>query len=332
MIPELGKLERVDLRTIWESENVDFTPWLAKEENLEMLGETIGISLELEATERNVGLFRADILCKTMGDDSNESWVLIENQLERTNHTHIGQLLTYAAGLDAVTIVWVASKFTEQHRATLDWLNKITDEEFRFFGLEVEAWKIGDSRAAPKFNVISKPNNWSKSISHGARTINEGELGETKAMQLRYWQSFEKYLQDEGSTLSPQNSIARSWQRFTIGVTSVAIESVMNISENKIRVELNIQHPDHVDAYFNLLFADKEAIEQEIGFELVWREMPEKKGSKITIYKDADAKDEESWGVQHAWLKETVENFDRVFRERVKNLDPNDWSPESDIE
>ena len=226
MIPELGKLERVDLRTIWESENVDFTPWLAKEENLEMLGETIGISLELEATEKNVGLFRADILCKNMGDDSKESWVLIENQLERTNHTHIGQLLTYAAGLDAVTIVWVASKFTEQHRATLDWLNKITDEEFQFFGLEVEAWKIGDSLAAPKFNVISKPNNWSKSISHGARTINEGELGETKAMQLRYWQSFEKYLQDKGSTLSPQNSIARSWQRFTIGVTSVAIESV----------------------------------------------------------------------------------------------------------
>ncbi len=329
MIPELGKLERVDLRTIWESENVDFTPWLAKEENLEMLGETIGISLELEATEKNVGLFRADILCKNMGDDSKESWVLIENQLERTNHTHIGQLLTYAAGLDAVTIVWVASKFTEQHRATLDWLNKITDEEFQFFGLEVEAWKIGDSLAAPKFNVISKPNNWSKSISHGARTINEGELGETKAMQLRYWQSFEKYLQDKGSTLSPQNSIARSWQRFTIGVTSVAIESVMNISENKIRVELNIQHPDHVDAYFNLLFADKEAIEQEIGFELVWREMPEKKGSKITVYKDADTKDEESWEDQHAWLKETVEKFDRVFRERVKNLNPGDWNPDA---
>ena len=103
----------------------------------------------------------------------------------------------------------------------------------------------------------------------------------------------------------------------------------MNISENKIRVELNIQHPDHVDAYFNLLFADKEAIEQEIGFELVWREMPEKKGSKITVYKDADTKDEESWEDQHAWLKETVEKFDRVFRERVKNLNPGDWNPDA---
>jgi hypothetical protein len=117
---ELGKLERVDLRDIWTSEASDFTPWLARERNLEILGDTLGIELELEAQEKAVGPFRADILCKDIATDS---WVLIENQLERTDHTHLGQLLTYASGLEAVTIVWIAARFTEEHRSTLDWLN-----------------------------------------------------------------------------------------------------------------------------------------------------------------------------------------------------------------
>ena len=161
----LGRLTRVDLREIWETEAVDFTPWLAQEDNLVILGETLGISLELEAQEKDVGRFRADILCK---NKSNGSWVLIENQLDRTDHSHLGQLLTYASGLEAVTIVWIAYPFTDEHRSTLDWLNKITDEKFRFFGLEVELWRIGDSPAAPKFNVVSKPNDWSRSVAQAA--------------------------------------------------------------------------------------------------------------------------------------------------------------------
>ena len=151
-IKNLGRLERVELRDIWLSEASDFTPWLAQKENLDILGQTLGIVLELEALERPVGPFRADILCKDIGTDR---WVLIENQLERTDHNHLGQLLTYASGLEAVTIVWIAALFTEEHRSTLDWLNRITDESFRFFGLEVELWRIGDSPPAP--NSTSSP-------------------------------------------------------------------------------------------------------------------------------------------------------------------------------
>ena len=134
-IRQLGRLERADLRSVWSSESDDFTPWLAEPENLRLLGETIGIELELEAIEKDVGPFRADILCKNVVTDH---WVLIENQLERTNHVHLGQVLTYAAGLGAVTIVWIASKFTDEHRAALDWLNDITGTDIVFFGLEVE--------------------------------------------------------------------------------------------------------------------------------------------------------------------------------------------------
>src|SRR5947209_15269178 len=155
----LGRLQTVDLREVWMNESSGFTPWLAQAENLKLLGETIGIELECEAQEKEVGPFRADILCK---DTATDSWVLIENQLERTDHGHLGQLLTYAAGLEAVTIVWIAERFTEEHRATLDWLNERTEESINFFGLEVELWRIGDSAIAPKFNVVSKPNEWTR--------------------------------------------------------------------------------------------------------------------------------------------------------------------------
>ena len=187
----LGRLTRVDLRDIWISEATDFTPWLARPENLAILAETLGIELELEAQEKAVGPFRADILCKDIGT---HDWVLIENQLERTDHTHLGQLLTYASGLQAVTIVWVAANFTEEHRSTLDWLNKITDESFRFFGLEVELWRIGESPAAPNFNIISKPNDWSRSVARAARSIDDSELSETRVMQREYWGGLHKAL------------------------------------------------------------------------------------------------------------------------------------------
>jgi hypothetical protein len=114
--------------------------------------------------------------------------------LERTDHVHLGQLLTYASGLEAVTIVWIAAQFTEEHRSTLDWLNRITDETFRFFGLEVELWRIGDSLAAPKFKLVSKPNDWSQSVAQAARAIDDEELSETRMMQRRYWDALNTVL------------------------------------------------------------------------------------------------------------------------------------------
>ena len=173
----LGRLEKIELRDIWRTEDQDFTPWLAQDNNISLLGDILGLDLEVEAQEKDVGPFRADILCK---DTLNDSWVLIENQLERTDHKHLGQLITYAAGLKAVTIVWIAESFTDEHRAALDWLNSITDGDFRFFALEVELWRIGDSPAAPKFNVVSKPNAWTKTVGEATRRIERGDLSETK--------------------------------------------------------------------------------------------------------------------------------------------------------
>jgi len=157
--PLLGQLSRVDVREVWEHEAICFTPWLAREENLQLLAEAIDMHLILEGREAPVGMFRADLIAR---DVHTGHLVLIENQLERTDHGHLGQLLAYAAGLKAGSIVWVSSLFTDEHRAALDWLNEITDTSIAFFGLEMELWRIGDSAIAPKFNLVSKPNMFSK--------------------------------------------------------------------------------------------------------------------------------------------------------------------------
>ena len=188
----LGRLEQVDLRAVWTTEPTAFTPWLAEPENLDVLGQTLGLNLETESVEKEVGSFRADIVCRDTGDDSS---VLIENQLERTDHDHLGKLLTYGASLQAVTVVWLAAHFRDEHRAALDWLNRITREDIRFFGLEIELWRIGNSPIAPKFNIVSMPNDWSRSV---APAIGGAKKSETRLKQMEYWARLQ-------STLDAQN-------------------------------------------------------------------------------------------------------------------------------
>ena len=311
MTQPLGKLERIDLRQIWESEDRDFTPWLAKEENLQSLSDTLGIELELEGVEENVGSFRADLVCK----DLTNSRIVIENQFGTTDHRHLGQILTYASGLKAKTIIWIAEKFTEEHRAALDLLNNITGEDFLFFGLEIELWKIGDSMAAPRFNIISKPNDWSKTVSS---RIKQQPLTETKAMQLRYWEQLRKYLENSGTKLPLTRPQPQHWQTFSIGKSDFHIGAILNTKKNRIGVELYI-HGSNATNFFNILSEDKENIEQETG-ELEWSELPNRTASRIIQYKYVDPTKEGDWPSQHKWFRETLEKFNQAFRQRVRDL------------
>jgi hypothetical protein len=313
----LGKLESVDVRQVWSREAGDFTPWLAQESNIKLLGEAIGIELEVEAQEKSVGPFRADILCKNVSTDN---WVLIENQLERTDHTHLGQLLTYAAGLDAVTIIWISPYFTEEHRATLDWLNVITNESFNFFGLEIEAWRIGDSPIAPKFNIISKPNDWTKKVAEGARILQTTELTETKQLQLRYWGAFKEFVEARSNLLRPQKPLPQHWTNFAIGRSGFYINALVNTVGKRIVVGLVINHPS-AKAHFKLLFDQRTEIEAEIGSSLTWLEMPNYKESRVEVYKEkTDPFNESDWPSQHQWLLENLEKFRKAFSQRARSL------------
>jgi hypothetical protein len=326
---ELGTLERIELRDIWATEAQDFTPWLAQEHNLNALASVLGMDLELEAQEQSVGPFRADILCKNV---DNDAWVLIENQLERTDHIHLGQLLTYAAGLQAVTIVWIAARFTEEHRAALDWLNEITDDTFQFFGLEVELWKIGNSPAAPKFNVVSKPNDWTRSVSKAAKKIATEALTGTKSAQLEYWTSFREFLLENNSSIRPQKPFPIHWANYKIGRAGFKLGALLNSRENLIGVELYMGD-EKAKAYFHLLSEQKVAIEDQLGFKLEWMELPERKASRLLInLADKDPLEREAWPEYHQWMKEKLEKIDEVFRPRIRELNSDEWEELIDLE
>lgn len=314
----LGRLTPVDLRTIWESEASAFTPWLASEENLKILGEALGMELELEAQEKDVGPFRADILCKNIRDDQ---WVLVENQLERTDHTHLGQLLTYAAGLKAVTIVWIARQFTEEHRATLDWLNEITEESYSFFGVEVELWQIGNSAPAPKFNVVSKPNDWSRIVSTAAKRMETTDLSETKQLQLRYWTAFTEFLEREGSKIRPQKPRPQYWLVVTIGRSGFNLWTRFNTYDGYIGTGLSCLGTNG-HAHLALLARQKDAIDTEIGEKAYW--WAAGKEGIVHIRRKIDPGDETDWPRQFKWLRSKLELFERVFKARVLELDADD--------
>lgn len=327
-VPPLGRLEKVDLRSVWHSESGSFTPWLAQEENLALLGATIGLELELDAQEKSVGFFRADIVCK---DTLTDTWVLIENQLERTDHSHLGQLLTYAAGLKAVTIVWIADRFTDEHRAALDWLNEVTEESINFFGLEIELWRIGTSPVAPKFNIVSNPNDWTKTITASRRQLEE-EITPTKELQMTYWQALVDYMEEHNSSISVRKPRPQHWMNFAVGRSGFRLTAYANTRERRIGLQLVI-HRGEIKIFYRQLLAERAVIEQTIGQPLEWRELPDRKQSDVTLDNTQfDPTNRTQWPQQHAWFMEKLELFYKVFSPRIKVLVANSYMPEHDEE
>src|SRR5258708_4475707 len=177
---KLGKLEKGDLRKGWLHEAIAFTNGSALVENLKLLSDEIGIDIKLLQTEAQVGKFIADMLAE---EENTGRKVIIENQLEPTNHDHLGKIITYASGYDAEIIIWIVESTREEHVRAIDWLNEHTDEDIDFFLIKMEIWRIGDSPYAPKFQVISQPNDWAKAVKESASL----ELNENRIQNLSFW-------------------------------------------------------------------------------------------------------------------------------------------------
>lgn len=322
MTAALGRLVKVPLRDAWASEATDFSPWLARDENLRLLGDAIGLDLELESQEEPVGAFRADILAR---DTATDSWVIIENQIEKTDHTHLGQLLVYAAGLEAVTIVWIAAQFSQEHRAATDWLNRHTDETVNLFGLEVELWKIGDSPVAPKFNIVSRPNDWSRTLKVSAGS--SGNLSNHKQTQMRFWESYREYMESSGSIVRCQKPKARHWMSHAIGRAGIHLNSVVSISSSditshspEIRVELVLETAN-AKRDFAELQARKDEIEMALGFPLTWHNPEDTATCKLYSRLDADwPNNSQTWPDQFEWMRLRLEIMNKVLGPIVKAL------------
>ena len=307
----LGHLEPVELRTYWIDEARDFTPWLAQEANLALLGETIGLELELEGVEVRVGAFKADILAEEAGTGHS---VLIENQLERTNHDHLGKLVTYASGLGATAVVWVAKEVTEEHRRAVDWLNEVTTDAVGFFALEVELWRIGDSAPAPKFNLVSQPNEWAKVV--GGDTSGREPTG-AKLLQLEFWKGFVEFAKGRRFSLSLRQPRARHWYNIAVGRAGFGLSLEISTVKNRLGCTLYMRASDPA---LGMLKLEKDAIETELG-QTDWQELPTKRAGRIAQYREANVGERAMWPEYFDWLCERAEAFHRVFSPRIKALD-----------
>ena len=310
----LSKLEQVALREAWKHEAGDFTPWLAEQTNLDALAHALGISeLELVAMEHPVGDFKLDILC-TDGDEQ----VVIENQLAETDHKHLGQILAYAAGVSARKVIWIAESFRPEHIAALQYLNENMTDDLRFFGVQIELWRIGDSLLAPKFEVIAKPNDWAKYGRVQARAVSN--FSPTKQLQLKFWTVLVEQLAKNATNIRPHSPRGQHWLSCSIGRASIALNITANTRDERLAVEVWLQGAD-AKQWFAKIRVQKDDIEKQLNFSLDWQELPDSAACRIvSYYPDAPVEDEQRWDEYHKWIEQRLTAMDRVFRPIVKSL------------
>lgn len=308
---KLGKLEKIkDLRSVWKHEATDFTTWLSDEENLNTLGEEIGIDLELLSTEAKTGSFSTDILAV---EANTTNKIIIENQLEATDHDHLGKIITYASGHDAKTIIWIVKEAREEHRQAIDWLNEHTDEEINIFLCKIELWKIGDSEIAPKFQIVSSPNNWSKTVKRSL----DNEMSATAMLQYDYWTKVKEEIDNNYPMFNSRKPIGQHWYDIAIGSSLANISLHIIARRNEIKVVLWISDSKEL---FDYLYNIKDEIESQLGYELDWISSENNKSSSIVIVKNTDVHDESKWDENIKWHLTKASEFYDVFSDRVKNF------------
>ena len=302
---KLGKLEEVDIRKVWPHEQYDFSKWLATEENIRELGDALNLSLTDVETEKFVGNYRCDILCK---DEITGKIVLIENQLEPTNHDHLDKIITYASGLDAAVVVWIVASARDEHASAIEWLNKHTDDEISFFLMEVHAYKIGDSDPAPQFKIIEQPNDFVKIVKAVSKNT---DMNESQKNRLEFWTQFNEVVDSKGKPFNKRKATTDHWYNVAIGSSDASISIDLVNKEHKIRVSLWIS--DNKDI-FDALIQKKDEIEEALGFALEWNRLDNKKASYICTYiKGLDFKKQDNYPMLMEQIIDLVLKMRNVF-------------------
>lgn len=310
----LGTLKKIDLREAWKHEANDFTQWLALEENLSLLADAIGFDLKLVQVEAEVGDFSADILAE---EENTGRKIIIENQLEVTDHSHLGQIITYASGYNAGVVVWVVKDVREEHRQAIDWLNNHTDDTIEFYLVKIELWQIGDSPYAPKFDIVCKPNDWAKTVKEAV--AGNQELTATKLAQLEFWNQFKEYAQQHHSKLRIRKGNPQAWTDVSIGHGNAAYVSLsINSKDDLFSVDLYIPNNKEL---FERLLSRKSEIEADLEKTLVWMALPEKKASRAKLTLGGSFDDKTHWESCFEWLLKNAELFQSVFPKYIREAE-----------
>jgi hypothetical protein len=304
--PPLGRLRPVGLREIWPNEAVQFTPWLALPDNISLLGETIGMQLVDVRTEAAVGGFSADIVALNAADNS---IVVIENQLEQTDHTHLGQILTYLAGHDAKTVIWIARRIRDEHRAAVEWLNTNTGEAFRFFAIEVELWRIGDSPPAPRFNVVVKPNDWVK-----AERAQQAQNSPDAIKYLTFWTGLKDWMEGHDAAVR----LDKASRATNIWIPVAGTPFLLSVFRAKGSVGLFIRpvateaSPEGQDA-MRLLDSLRPAVVAKLGLVA-----PVSTSQKLVSSIPCNPDDDQQWDRIFSWLTTQIDRYSGALKETVQ--------------
>lgn len=270
----LGRLKEVDIRELWAHEQYNFSNWIAKEENIDLLNDTVGLTLTDIDKEVYVGSYRCDLVAV---DETTGVKIIIENQLDTTDHDHLGKVITYASGLDANVIIWIVKEAREEHKSAIEWLNNNMAKEISFFLLEIKAYKIGDSLPAPMFKVVEKPNDFIKSN----KSTKDGDMSKAQAERLNFWMEFNRVITESGRPFNVRKATTDHWYDVAIGTSEAHISITLVNKDGSIGVELYVR--DNKDL-FDHIFEHKDEIESKVGFSMHWERLDDKKASRIKSY------------------------------------------------
>lgn len=307
---KLSKVKKLNPRDIWKHEALDFTQWLVKEENIDNLCEVLDLNLENIKAESSAGRYNVDIVADEV---DNNCKVIIENQLESTDHKHLGQLLTYASAFDASIIIWLVTDYTEEHRQAIDWFNRNISESISFFLIQIEVIKIDDSQPAPVFKIISEPNNWGKNVK---KSSSGDKVSDLKLMQKDFWSDLKTYATKNRPNLSfGRTPRAQHWYNISFGTSRCHIALTINTTKNYIGCEIYIRNDMKL---FENFYKNKDEIKNNIQSELEWMELPDATASRIQSKFHCDPKDKSKWDNYHEWCVSEVSKFSSEFIKFVK--------------
>ena len=272
---EIGKLIEIDIRNLWKHEQYDFSEWLSKNENIEHLNDILGLTLTDVSKEVYVGSYRCDLVAL---DESTGIKVIIENQLESSNHDHLGKIITYASGLNAQVVVWIVTHAKEEHKSAIEWLNNNTNGDVNFFLIQLHAYKIGDSIPAPYFEVVEKPNDFIKSTKVNGE---KAELNKSQSERLEFWNQFNDILIEKGKPFNVRKPTTDNWYDVAIGTSAAHIAIILVNKESYISVEFYINNDKEM---FDKLIQKKDLIEEKLGFKLDWQRLDNRNASRIKYY------------------------------------------------
>lgn len=311
---QLGKLRTVDVRSVWRDEARDFTPWLLK--NAESLSAALELDFELRNAEHSVGGFSVDLIGKVAQSDD---IIIVENQLEQSDHRHLGQVLTYAGGTNAKYIVWVNTKFREEHLSAIRWLNENTLEDVNFFAVEVSAVQIDESRPAPRFEVVAQPNSWQRETR--AR-VSDVLLGERAQRQREFWTRYLDALRARHPEwTNARRGLAQNWYALSAGISGVSFVSFFNRDGEAVaRLEFVSSDAEMNKMRFDVFEQNRDAIEKSMGGNVSWDSSELIKSCRISTARAANFADETQWDLLIDWFIAKQEKFRSIFAEFSSKL------------